>query len=138
MDGQSTVTAGIDHVGLTVRNLEDTRRFFCECLGWRVVGERPAYPAVFVSDGQLLVTLWQAETPDNSIGFDRRHNIGLHHLALKVADIDGLNAAFERISAWPGVTVEFAPETLGQGPKMHCMFFEPGGIRIELACLPRT
>ena len=50
-------TCGVDHVGLSVRDLESTRRFFCDCLGWRVVGERPEYPAAFVSDGRQIVTL---------------------------------------------------------------------------------
>jgi hypothetical protein len=27
-------TTGIDHVGLTVLDVEVARRFFCECLGW--------------------------------------------------------------------------------------------------------
>jgi catechol 2,3-dioxygenase-like lactoylglutathione lyase family enzyme len=38
-------TCGVDHVGLSVQDLESTRRFFCDCLGWRVVGERPEYAA---------------------------------------------------------------------------------------------
>ena len=56
-------TVGIDHVGLSVGKLESTRRFFCDCLGWKVVGERPDYPAVFISDDCLIVTLWRVESP---------------------------------------------------------------------------
>jgi len=78
-------TCGVDHVGLSVRDLESTRRFFCDCLGWRVVGERPEYPAAFVSDGQQIVTLWQVEAPDQAVAFDRRTNVGLHHLASQSA-----------------------------------------------------
>jgi catechol 2,3-dioxygenase-like lactoylglutathione lyase family enzyme len=137
MNDQAATTVGIDHVGLTVRDLEATRRFFCDCLGWRTVGERPSYPAVFVSDGQLLVTLWQADVQGGSSGFDRRHNVGLHHLALKVTDLVALKAVFDRVSTWPGVVVEFSPEPLGEGPKTHCMIYEPSGVRIEFACLPR-
>src|ERR1700761_6755381 len=59
-------TCGVDHVGLSVRDLTSTCRFFCDCLGWRVVGERPDYPAAFVSDGQLVVTLWQVEAPNRA------------------------------------------------------------------------
>jgi catechol 2,3-dioxygenase-like lactoylglutathione lyase family enzyme len=136
MPDQSPSTLGIDHVGLTVRDLETTRRFFCECLGWNVVGGRPAYPALFVSDGQDLVTLWQVEAPESCAPFNRRANLGLHHLALKVADRPALDALFARVAAWPGVTVEFAPEPLGNGPRIHCMFYEPGGLRLELACTP--
>jgi hypothetical protein len=84
-------TCGVDHVGLSVGDLDSTRRFFCDCLGWRVVGERPEYPAAFVSDGQQIVTLWRVEAPDQAVAFDRRTNVGLHHLALAVADRAGLD-----------------------------------------------
>ena len=132
------LTSGIDHVGLTVHNLEATREFFVECLGWRIVGERPDYPAVFVSDGKLMVTLWQVQDLEAPVAFDRRKNIGLHHLALRATDENALATILERVSAWPGVTVEFAPELLGAGPKRHMMIYEPGGIRIEFDFDPRV
>jgi catechol 2,3-dioxygenase-like lactoylglutathione lyase family enzyme len=138
MQDQTALTIGVDHVGLTVRDLEQSRRFFCDCLGWSVVGENPAYPAVFVSDGHGRVTLWQVENPEDCVPFDRRRNVGLHHLALKVADFAGLEALFARVSGWPGVVVEFAPELVGKGPKIHCMIREPGGTRIEFDYLPEV
>ena len=107
-------TCGVDHVGSSVRDLESTCRFFCDCLGWRVVGERPEYPAAFVSDGQQIVTLWRVEAPNQAVAFDRRANVGLHHLALAVADRAGLDALYERVASWPGVVVEFAPELSGK------------------------
>ena len=131
-------TCGIDHVGLSVRDLESTRRFFCDCLAWRVVGERPEYPAAFVSDGQQIVTLWRVEAPNQAVAFDRRTNVGLHHLALAVADRAGLDALYERVASWPGVVVEFAPELSGKGPKIHFIVREPSGIRIEFAFDPRV
>lgn len=130
-------TVGVDHLGLSVLDLASTRAFFCDCLGWRVVGERPDYPAAFVSDGHGLLTLWQVEAPDRAVPFDRRANVGLHHLALAVADLAGLEALYARIAAWPGVVVEFAPQPLGKGPKIHFMIREPSGLRIEFACDPR-
>jgi catechol 2,3-dioxygenase-like lactoylglutathione lyase family enzyme len=132
------LTSGIDHVGLTVRNLDGTRDFFVQCLGWQIVGERSEYPAVFVSDGALLVTLWQVKDESAPIAFDRRKNIGLHHLALRAADEAALATILERVSTWPGVTVEFVPELLGTGPKRHMMIYEPGGIRIEFDFDPRV
>jgi catechol 2,3-dioxygenase-like lactoylglutathione lyase family enzyme len=127
-------TLGVDHVGLTVSDLERSRRFFVDCLGWQVVGENPAYPAVFVSDGTTRLTLWQADASAN--GFDRHRNVGLHHLALKVADLETLRELHARVSRWPDVVVEFAPELVGKGPRVHCMVREPGGVRIELVCTP--
>jgi len=129
---------GVDHVGLSVRDLDGTRRFFCDCLGWGEVGERPEYPAVFVSDGHQTVTLWRVEAPDRAVEFDRRINVGLHHLAFAVASSAGLDALYERVASWPGVTVEFAPELSGKGPKIHFIVREPSGIRIEFAFDPRV
>jgi catechol 2,3-dioxygenase-like lactoylglutathione lyase family enzyme len=129
MDSTS-LTMGIDHVGLTVKDLETTRAFFVDCLGWKKVGEKPDYPAVFVSDGHVLLTLWQ-QKDDSGAAFDRKSNIGLHHLAIRAADETAFNTIFERVSSWPGVKVEFAPELLGKGPKRHMMIYEPGGVRIE-------
>ncbi|MBN3724455.1 VOC family protein [Burkholderia sp. Ac-20379] len=127
----SALTCGIDHLGLAVRDLASTRQFFEQCLGWKVVGERPEYPAAFVSDGHVTLTLWQVTERDALVEFDRKRNVGLHHLALRVASEAALNTVFERVSGWPGARVEFAPEPLGKGTKRHTMIYEPGGIRIE-------
>jgi catechol 2,3-dioxygenase-like lactoylglutathione lyase family enzyme len=128
------VTIGIHHVGLTVLHLETTQKFFCDCLGWTVIGGNPSYPATFVSDGDVMVTLWQVQQPDDCVHFDRKRNLGLHHLAIRVPTMIGLMSLFERVAAWPNVKVEFAPEPLRVGPMTHFMIQEPGGIRIEFAC----
>src|SRR5258708_37024060 len=135
MQDSAPLTVGVDHVGLAVKDLGLARRFFCDCLGWRVVGENQSYPASFVSDGNGIVTLWQVEDPEKCVPFDRRRNIGLHHLALKVVDRKALDALHARVAAWPGTMIEFAPERSGKGPKVHFMVREPGGTRIELACV---
>lgn len=132
----ASLTQGIDHVGLTVRDLIRTRDFFVNCLGWKQVGERPAYPAVFVSDGRVVLTLWEVKNQAHPVGFDRRSNIGLHHLALRVASEAALKEIVERVSAWPGAQIEFGPQLLGAGPKKHAMVYEPGGIRIEFDFSP--
>ena len=41
------------------------------------------YPAIFVSDGAIMLTLWAIqETPSNP--FDKNKNVGLHHVAFTV------------------------------------------------------
>ena len=131
------LTAGVDHVGLTVADLGKSRAFFTECLGWSLVGERPEYPAAFVSDGYTRVTLWQVAERGSHAAFDRRRNVGLHHLALRVNSREELEALHRRVAAWPDIVVEFAPELSGSGPKWHCMIREPGGCRLEFAWDPR-
>ncbi|WP_118182751.1 VOC family protein [Paraburkholderia phosphatilytica] len=131
-----SLTSGIDHLGLTVRNIEVTSAFFIECLGWKKVGEKPDYPAVFVSDGRIMLTLWQLKNAEPGSEFDRRSHIGLHHVALRAKDERAFDEILQRVSNWPGVKVEFPPELLGQGPKRHMMIYEPGGIRVEFDVVP--
>lgn len=79
-----------------------------------------------------MLTLWQTTDPNTATPFDRKTNIGLHHLALKVDGLATLNAMHETLSKTGGVTIEFAPEPMGSGPIHHMMFYIPGGIRMEL------
>ena len=125
------VTQGVHHIGLTVSDLAEARGFFHETLGFEQVGEVPDYPAVFVSDGQILITLWQASDPERARPFDRHNHIGLHHFALKVPDAKALDALHAKLLGTPNVVVEFAPELLGGGPTRHMMCSVPGGVRVE-------
>jgi catechol 2,3-dioxygenase-like lactoylglutathione lyase family enzyme len=129
----SPLTAGIHHVGLSVGTLAAAEDFFVGCLGWKRVGGMPDYPAAFVTDGKTMLSLWQVTNAAQSAPFDRRRNIGLHHLALAVADKVALEALFARVSIWPGVTVEFAPQPFAGGAMLHAMILEPGGTRLEFA-----
>ncbi|ASP33002.1 VOC family protein [Labrenzia sp. VG12] len=126
------ITKGINHLGLTVRDLDQTTAFFTELLGWKLLARDDSYPRTTVSDGSARLTLWQADRTAPKTDFDRKANIGLHHVALEVETEDDLNALAGKIEAWPGVTIEFGPEPLGNGPRKHMMFAEPGGIRLEI------
>ncbi len=127
------VTRGVNHIGLTVRDLDASVAFFTEALGWRRAGGVPDYPSVFVTDGALFVTLWRASDPDNAVAFNRKTNVGLHHLALTVPDIETLDELHAKLSEWPGVEIEFSPEPNGGGPTIHMIVREPSGNRIEFA-----
>lgn len=129
------ITQGAHHFGLTVPDLTATRNFFADTFGFEQVGEVPDYPAVFLSDGTLMLTLWQAVDPDKATPFDRKHIIGLHHFALKVDSLATLQSLHQTLANTPGVDIEFAPEPIGNGPTQHMMFYIPGGIRMELIAL---
>lgn len=124
------LTKGVHHVGLTVPNIDETKRFFMEVLGFQQVGEKPGYPAVFVSDGSVMLTLWQAD--ENAAPFNRKSQIGLHHLALLVVDKETLESLHNTLVQHQQVEIEFAPEGLGQSGLKHMMCLVPGGIRLEL------
>ncbi|MDX2471392.1 MAG: VOC family protein [SAR324 cluster bacterium] len=126
-----SLTVGIHHLGLTVSKLEETASFFIHALEFTLVKRDKNYPSIFVTDGTNMVTLWQANG-DSAVEFDRKKNVGLHHVAFTVASLGDLAQAFAQAANHPGVTVEFSPELLRGGPAQHCMLLDPSGIRVEL------
>ena len=118
-------------MGLAVRDLDLTATFFTDTLGFKKVGERPEYPAMFVSDGHIMITLWQVSEPEKARQFDRHENVGLHHLALRVGTTEDLEAVHSLLQDAAGVEIEAPPQPLGSAPGVHMMCREPGGIRIE-------
>ena len=125
------VTRGAHHIGLTVPNLNSTNRFFKETLGYQQIGEVADYPAVFLTDGVTMITLWQAEHPESATAFDRKNVIGLHHFALGVENHAALDQLHATLQSTDDVSIEFAPEPLGTGGVRHMMTNIPGGIRVE-------
>ncbi|MFT5112496.1 MAG: lactoylglutathione lyase [Parasphingorhabdus sp.] len=127
-----STTSGINHLGLSVNNLDETVAFFVDCMGWEESGRDESYPRSAVSDGHIRLTLWQVDHKLSVNEFQRRQSIGLHHLALEISTEQILEEFAAKIQDYPGTTIEFLPELVGNGPRKHMMFAEPGGIRLEL------
>lgn len=125
-------TRGINHLGLSVRNLDQTVAFFVDCLGWEESGRDESYPRSAVSDGRIRLTLWEVDHSLPVEAFHFRKNVGLHHFALELGSEGELSEIAEKVKNYPGVEIEFMPEPVGSGPRKHMIFNEPGGIRIEL------
>lgn len=130
------MTQGLSHLGLTVVDLEKTANFFIHTLGWKLAGEKPEYPAKFVTDGNIFITLWQVKNSNSYTAFDRKNNVGLHHLALAVASEQYLHDLHQMFKSVDGLVIEFGPELNGQGPTIHMMVREPSGNRIEFTYRP--
>lgn len=126
------ITQGAHHLGLTVPDITAACSFFVDVLGFEQVGKVPDYPAIFISNGSIMLTLWQVVEPGKATPFDRKHNIGLHHFALKVDNLTTLKSIHQTLLNTDGVEIEFAPEPLESFPAHHMMFYIPGGIRMEL------
>lgn len=124
-----SVTSGVQHIGLAVSKLEESAGFFTQLLGWEEVRRRDDYPAIFVKDDALTITLWKTQT-EEPVKFDRKRNIGLHHLALRVKSKEALFELLDVLKA-NQIEIEFEPTFIREGPSMHMMCYEPSGIRIE-------
>lgn len=130
------LTEGLNHLGLTVSNLDKSVAFFTDTLGWEVKGGDPEYPAKYVSDGGLFLTLWQTTSDQNVVKFNRKNNVGLHHLAISVVSFEALDELYDRFKKVDGVVIEFAPELAFGGPGKHMMIREPSGNRLEFVFRP--
>jgi len=124
-----SVTNGVHHIGLTVSKLEESAEFFTKLLGWEEVKRRDDYPAIFVKDDSLTITLWKTQT-EEPVEFDRKTNAGLHHLALRVNSQEAMYQLLNVLKE-NQIEIEFEPTLRGEGPSMHMMCYEPSGIRVE-------
>lgn len=124
-----SVTNGVHHIGLTVSKLEESAEFFTKLLGWEEVKRRDDYPAIFVKDDSMTITLWKTQT-EEPVKFDRKTNTGLHHLALRVNSPEAMYQLLDVLKE-NQIEIEFEPTLRGEGPSMHMMCYEPSGIRVE-------
>jgi catechol 2,3-dioxygenase-like lactoylglutathione lyase family enzyme len=150
----------VDHVGITVPDLDAAVRFYCNVFGctecFRMgpfdARELPAVPDgrdwgaahVNVPDARfrfvmlqlgpnLMLELFQYDRPTNRREqLPRNCDLGGHHLALKVQDID---RAIEYLKGQSGVNVMEGPIVVTDGPcaGMRVIYFlDPWGNQMEL------
>jgi len=124
----------IDHLGIAVRSIEAALRFYEGQLGMRVslretVTEEQVNVAMLAAGGPRLELLEPTE-PDSVIGrFLQQRGEGLHHLALRVPD---LNATIERLRA-AGARLLGEPRTgTGGHPYVFVHPASTGGVLLEL------
>ncbi len=81
-------TSGLDHVVLTVTDLERARRFYGDLLGFEIrEGEEPEYPAgalYFVVGGVEITLVHHPRTPSGDRFSEFR--VGLDHLSFAAPD----------------------------------------------------
>jgi methylmalonyl-CoA epimerase len=124
----------IDHLGIAVRSLDQALRFYRDQLGLDVaMRETVAVEKVNVAMlpvGEPRIELLEPTEADSVIGkFINKRGEGLHHIALKVPD---LNAAVDRLRA-SGARLLNEPRA-GAGGHLY-VFVHPastGGVLLEL------
>ena len=125
----------LDHVGIAVRDLEDALTFYRDVLGLDVepAEDVPSQGvrAHFVPAGAAALELLEATAPDSPVArFLERRGPGLHHITLRVDDID---ATIARLKAKGARLIDESPRPGAHGARVA--FVHPAsahGVLVEL------
>lgn len=130
---------GVDHIGVAVRSLAEAGRFYRD-LGIPASGEEDVAEqkvrVAFFHAGDTRVELLESTDPEGPIGkFVGKKGPGLHHIALKVRDLQG---ALDDLSARGYTLIDRAPRAGAGGHRVA--FVHPqstGGVLLELVEVPQ-
>jgi methylmalonyl-CoA/ethylmalonyl-CoA epimerase len=125
----------IDHIGIAVERIENWIGFYRDILGLGYNGsEEVAAQKVrvaFLTIGESRIELLEPTSPDSPIaGFLEKRGGGLHHIALKVDDIEEALARHKEAGAQ---LIDETPRTGAHGTRIA--FIHPkasGGVLLEL------
>lgn len=126
----------VDHIGIAVKNLEESKKFYTEVLGLKVHGEdevveQQKVKVCFIPSGDSEIELLESTSPEGPIAkFIEKNGEGIQHIALYV---DDLNAALAELKE-KGVRLIDESPRYGAGGK-NIAFIHPkatGGVLLEL------
>ena len=125
----------IDHIGIATRGIEESLAFWRDALGLEVrhteTVEEQGVRVAMLPVGEPRVELLEPTGPDTPVGkFLEKRGPGIHHLAVRVADI---RAALARLKAEGARLIDEEPRAGAGG----CLvaFVHPtsaGGVLLEL------
>ena len=125
------LTLQTGHVGLNVSNLERSKNFYQDVLGFQVAKESidEGRRFAFLSDGtKTVLTLWE-----QSEGAFHAKQPGLHHLSFKVETIDAVRTLEQKLRALNIRLIYKGIVPHSEGSQSGGIFFEdPDGIRLEV------
>ena len=81
----------LGHLVLYVRNLERSRGFYRDVLGWKeitVSGEEIGFPAAAFSSGRTHHELLLIEVGEDATPIPRGRRVGMYHFGLKIGETD--------------------------------------------------
>jgi catechol-2,3-dioxygenase len=119
----------IGHVLLRVADIERSKRFYRDVLGFWIAEEDPQHGGVFMTLGDDFHTIDLAQHP-SATAAERvdRTRLGLGHIAFQVGSFEALRDAYCTLLA-SGVEIERAVDHVNQ---RSIYFSDPDGNRLEI------
>ncbi len=126
----------VDHIGIAVKDLEQSKKFYTDVLGISALGEElvaeQKVKVCFIPCGDSEVELLESTSPDGPIArFIEKNGEGIQHLAFRVDNIEAALAALKE----KGVRLIDEKPRYGAGGA-SIAFVHPkatGGILVELS-----
>jgi len=128
--------AGVDHIGVAVKNLDESVALYRDVLGFQLEGvhvltERKVRVAFFSSGNETRIELLEPLGKDSPVSkFLETRGEGIHHLAVEVDDIE---SALEGLKTKGVTLVDDKPKVGVEGKKIA--FVHPKstrGVLLEL------
>lgn len=126
----------IDHIGIAVKNLEETLKFYQEILGLECVGtevvEEQKVKVAFLPIGDTEVELLESTEEDGPIAkFIEKKGEGIQHIAFRVENIE---EAIEEMKAKGVRMIDEKPRYGAGGAKIaFCHPKSTNGVLVELS-----
>jgi catechol 2,3-dioxygenase len=118
----------LGHIQLRVADLERSKAFYRDVLGFRVAEQDPKHGDLFMTLGEDFHTLDMAqhESPEAVRGSVRA--LGVAHIAFQVASYEALGEAYRTLLEY-GVRIDRAMDHVNQ---RSIYFADPDGNRLEI------
>lgn len=124
----------LEHVNLTVRDLDRSIDYYCKLLGLQVrwegkaLSERGTVRAAHVGGERCYLALFEAEEPERAVS-DYGH-AGMNHFGLVVADLQATRERAVALGTPPHLDADYEP-----GKRFYIC--DPDGIELELVESPQ-
>ncbi|MFQ5491545.1 MAG: VOC family protein [Phycisphaerae bacterium] len=116
----------LEHVNLTVADLDRSIDFYSRLFGWRLRWKGAASsgrPAAHLGDDRYYLALF--ETPQNGTASRDMERLGINHFGFVVDDLDDLKSRLAQLGIDPHHQDDYDP-----GRRLY--FLDPDGIEVEL------
>lgn len=132
--------AALRHLALRCRDMEKSRKFYEEVIGWRFVGYRPSRQGLDLSDGTNNITLIQHPREAERRAAEEGNEF-IHFGVI----VDDLDAVWQRLHEWatrfPGDSVfskenvkERNPIDAEERPQVSFKALDPDGNVVDITC----